>query len=663
MQVSMTKVEIIGPKGLLFDTLALLHRLGILHVESLSKELLKSEFIHRMKLEPAQEEEKQRLEILRTRVNGILSELGPSLQKTSSEKGRSAPIWAGSEEELTQKLSSAIDKLEARTAKLAQQKSSLEVELILLEQYKPILEKIQPLAKEIEASDGFESVALLLERDYKEGLELLEKDLAETTKDQLRLVSSDVDEDTTAAIIIFNRTFSRSVRSFLASAHVNELKLPPYLAGKPFGEAFGFLKERMKILPQKIKDIKEELSEISAKWSARLLDLRQILLDRLAEFEELPKLGCTAYAFFVRGWLPQNEVGKTRELLKKEVGEGVSLTKLKLTSKEWEEAPVVLKNPLWARPFQLFFKLVQPPKYGTIDPTSFVAIFFPFLFGLIVGDLGYGLVILILALLIKRKLREMVIAQVFTSIALISSISAMFFGTFLFFEIFGDLGEKVIHVLWRLEPPYFQIGGFNWPILRGDPEESFYFLLIMALAIGVIHLSIGFVFGIINNIRLHHYRHALEKGGFLLLIISIIFLVLAGWAQLLPPVFTYLAFTLLVLSVGGIGYGGGIKGVIEIFGTFANIVSYSRLMALSLAGAIMANAINVLASDMGSLGPVAIVGGTLLAIFLHAINIIISVLSPSVHSLRLHLVECFSKFYEPATVSYQPFKKIGGEGR
>ncbi|HEY4687141.1 MAG TPA: hypothetical protein VIH20_02895, partial [Candidatus Subteraquimicrobiales bacterium] len=173
MQVSMTKVEIIGPKGLLFDTLALLHRLGILHVESLSKELLKSEFIHRMKLEPAQEEEKQRLELLLTRVSGILSELGPSLQKTSSEKGRSAPIWAGSEEELTQKLSSAIDKLEARTAKLAQQKSSLEVELILLEQYKPILEKIQPLAKEIEASDGFESVALLLERDYKEGLELL----------------------------------------------------------------------------------------------------------------------------------------------------------------------------------------------------------------------------------------------------------------------------------------------------------------------------------------------------------------------------------------------------------------------------------------------------------------------------------------------------------
>ncbi|HEY4687235.1 MAG TPA: hypothetical protein VIH20_03380, partial [Candidatus Subteraquimicrobiales bacterium] len=138
--------------------------------------------------------------------------------------------------------------------------------------YKPILEKIQPLAKEIEASDGFESVALLLERDYKEGLELLKKDLAEITKDQLRLVSSDVDEDTTAAILIFNRTFSRSVHSFLASAHVNELKLPQYLAGKPFGEAFGFLKERMKILPQKTKEMKEELSEISAKWSSRLSD-------------------------------------------------------------------------------------------------------------------------------------------------------------------------------------------------------------------------------------------------------------------------------------------------------------------------------------------------------------------------------------------------------
>jgi len=106
VQVSMAKVEIIGPKGLFFETLSLLHRLGTLHVENLSKDSLKGEFVHPMKIDPVQQEEKQRLQQLLSRVNGILSEIGPPTPKVSPEMA--AETRPMSEEKMSEEISSSM---------------------------------------------------------------------------------------------------------------------------------------------------------------------------------------------------------------------------------------------------------------------------------------------------------------------------------------------------------------------------------------------------------------------------------------------------------------------------------------------------------------------------------------------------------------------------
>ena len=92
-----------------------------------------------------------------------------------------------------------------------------------------------------------------------------------------------------------------------------------------------------------------------------------------------------------------------------------------------------------------------------------------------------------------------------------------------------------------------------------------------------------------------------------------------------------------------------------------NILSYSRLIAIGLASVIMAEVANDLAGQMWG-GVFGITMGLLIAIILHSLNIVIACFSPSIHSLRLHLVESFGKFFEPAKYKYEPFKKTGGEG-
>ena len=105
-----------------------------------------------------------------------------------------------------------------------------------------------------------------------------------------------------------------------------------------------------------------------------------------------------------------------------------------------ENAPVFYDNPWWVKPFEFIMQLVAPPRYREIDPSPILAIFFPLFFGIMVGDIGYGLLILAFALVIRHRYQAIAFAKNLADILIISSIPTIMFG-FLFGEFFGDLGE------------------------------------------------------------------------------------------------------------------------------------------------------------------------------------------------------------------------------
>lgn len=669
MLVKMTKVEVIGPKKHFFDTVSLLHKLGTLHVEDVSRGTADMTFgVSPIRADTEHSGQIQKLDSLVARVNSIVGTLAASAKTPSKEAREKAynAIWKEDVDELSKDVNNIIADVETKTRGLADKKNLLEVENSLLTKYEPVVEKIQPLTKHICTTEGFESIALLIDKKYKAGLVELKKELEKISKGQCEMVAEDVDENTTAAIIVFNKIYSKVIHEFLAFENVNQVRLPEEMEGQPFDSVYKQIKERRKEIPGELNEINKELKTLADNWNLKLYAIGDALRDRLDQIRILPQLGQTDYTFFITGWLPTEKVEKARATMDQKFKGHVVINELTVSHKEMEDAPVALNNKPWAQPFQLFYRFSKPPKYGTIDPTPFVALFFPLIFGMIVGDVGYGLVMMLLALIIKRKMKDSLFAQMLANILGIAATSAVVWG-FVYFEFFGDLPLRILTWVGFINKPSFheflqKVPHISFGKILGQPFgfpmdriESPVPLLLMTLVLGIIHVGIGLVFGMINSYREGEMKHFYERLGlFLIFCVSSIF----GLLSIAFSPFGWLAVVVLMVGVGFSAYGGSIKGIIEIFGTLSNICSYARVMAIGLAGVGLALASNELAAGMGEVGGVvALIPGILLAVVLHTVNIVISAFSPSIHSLRLHLVESFTKFHEPAEVEYNPFHK------
>jgi len=243
----------------------------------------------------------------------------------------------------------------------------------------------------------------------------------------------------------------------------------------------------------------------------------------------------------------------------------------------------------------------------------------------------------VFSLLIHYYFRKIRWLSQITSILIISSIPTIIFG-YIFGEFFGDFGE---HMGW-LEP--LTLFGITW-----NRMESIIPLLILTIGIGVFHVYLGLSLGIYNAVRHHHPKHILEKLGMMGTVSGIILFILF-FAEQVPESYLIFIALLTLVSIGCLIYGGGMMGVIEIMGTLGNIMSYARLMAIGLASVVLAIVANQLADEMGIL-----ILGVVVAILLHTLNIMLAMFSPSIHSVRLHVVEFFSKFYKGGGVPYNPF--------
>jgi len=652
--VPMSRVEIIGPKSRFFEVVTLLHEQGTLHIQDLSKKIGAGEVpLDQMEVVAGTQVERERMEDLLIRVRAIIKALhlpGTSIDEAKRQK-EYLRLWKLDSTELSQEIAHVIDEVEDKTSGLAQSQTEIESELQLLARYEPILHKIQPLAKQIVTTGAFDSVALLVERRYKGALEQLKEELDRLTKKQCEIVSTDVDEDTTAAIVVFNRAYSEPVHKFLAMENVNQIRLPNDLQGMPFDAAYDTIKERRKTLPAQLEDVRKELEAMSSKWYMRLATIRDVLTDKIDEISAIPKFGQTEYAFVITGWTPVEEMPELRKGIKAAFGDDVIVNQLEIDEHEFADTPVKLSNPKSASAYQTLFPMLAGgmPKYGTVDPTMILAVFYPLFFGMIVGDIGYGGIYLALTIWLRFKYKDKPFVQTVTSIFGPAATMAVIWG-FIYGEFFGSVFEE----LHWIRP--INILGLHLPIERTRPEMLM-FMIILALAAGVVQIVYGLVLGIVNGIRTKHRTHVWEKGGLLAVLGGAFVLGIAAIPALAAGSLV-IQIVGAVLLIGGIIFaakGGKAIGVIDSVLQFTHIASYIRIMAVGLAGAIFANAINLLVVKMG---PIA---GGLIGLILHALNLLLTAFSPNIHALRLNFLEFFGTFFEASKEEYKPFSKTGGE--
>ncbi|MDI6712676.1 MAG: V-type ATPase 116kDa subunit family protein [Anaerosomatales bacterium] len=652
MLVPMAKVEVIGPKNLFFDVLSLLHEEGTLHIEDLSKKIQSGEVpLRPMEVVAEQECEKQRMEDLLLRLRSILKALHlPDEEVDPAERDKMyVELWNKDSKDLSREVADVIEQVEERTANLAQTQASMEAELALLSRYEPILQKIQPLAKQIVTTGTYDSVALLVERRYKAALEDLKRELDKITDSQCEIVSTDVDEETTAVIVVFPKRASEAVHKFLAMENVNQVRLPSEFQDMPFDVAYDRLRERRALLPKQLEEVRDGLHEMSRKWYTRLITIRDVLTDKIEELEAIPKFGQTEFAFVITGWIPVDQLKGLERSIMEHFGPDVIVEQLEIDEHEYEETPVAQRNPKWAAPFEplMGYLMGGKPAYGTVDPTIVFAISYPLIFGMIVGDIGYGAIMLAIILWMRFKFKENAGVQLATSILGPAATSAMLFG-FFYGEFFGG-------VLWEAGwIKTINVLGFTLPYNR---EHEVGPLIAMAIGLGALQIMFGLILGVVNAVRTKHMKHAYVKGGLAGFIVGAIVLLAAGklLSPGMQPVGQMIGALIMLAGVFAAIAFGSIMGFVETLETVSNIASYIRIMAVGLSDAIFSSAINKLGESMPL--PVTIV----VLVLMHGLHLILAAFTPTIHALRLNFLEFFGKFYEATKNEYKPFQKTGGE--
>ena len=363
----------------------------------------------------------------------------------------------------------------------------------------------------------------------------------------------------------------------------------------------------------------------------------------------------------LQGWVPREDKAALLEMLDKEAV-FYQVTKPKLG----DNVPVKFKNNAFTRMYEVLTKMYGMPSGTDFDPTPIVAPFFSLFFAFCMGDAGYGLILILLGFLLKKKLGKdmagmmnlVITLGIFTTV--IGAILGTFFGMSL---ISSDIPQELKQF-----------------IISGDVElfgSTYNKQMILALAIGVVHISVAMTVKAINNTFFFGFKESLSAWGWWLVVVGGVIVGTLSFLSVIPADVSKWA----LIAIGGLGavgiyllnsfernvflnIGAGLWDTYNMAsGLLGDILSYIRLFALGLAGGMLGETFNSLALMLveGQEGVGAVLGWIgfgLIIVFGHTLNIAMSCLSAFVHPLRLTFVEYFKNAgYDGKGVEYKPFSK------
>ncbi len=621
----MLKVRIIGPRSRIDEAVKALHSAAVLHIETVPEEDINNGgLLRRLPIEAERAREREELEKARDELRNLAALLPePPVVRPVRVEAREIPRYMGD-----------LAHIGERARELRARKDSLSEELSSIGKYEKLLRGFAPIVSRLGGLKNFEVTGITLERTREDIAGLLESEVSRITEGAYRILTKDLDAETIGVVLAYPKHFDPQVKTLLAGRAIGEVRLPDEYADMALVEALLLMGRRRALIPGLLSDIDRELSTISLQWYDEIAGTQRAIENALDEFGALSYAAASAFAFIIEGWVPAARHADLLREFREAFGGSVRISTIGPGAAQNDSVPVLIRNPWFIRPFEVFLSALPPPRYGSVDPTVYVAVFFPAFFGLIVADMGYGAVTMALALIIRSRLkgRKEAYRDIATVLA-IASASAVFFG-FLFGEFFGDLGERL-----GLRPVLFH------------RIEALTTIIYVTIGIGIFHVLLGIALGIKSSITRKKNKKAAAKAAFFLLVVSFLY-VLGGVSGNLPGEYLTAAAVVSALSFAALVILEGILGPVDFLEALGNIISYVRIMAVGTASVVMA----LVANRLGSI-PESMVIGVAVAGLMHILNLFLSILSPSIQSMRLQYVEFFSKFYEGGGRRYRPFRR------
>lgn len=683
----MVKVSIVGSRDQLETAAEVLHRLNLLHIEDPVE-------VERFKIgEPLEKA---------SFVSRALVQLRSYLSYLKIDPTKIIPSRKYKAKEIEEQLSKKLEEYQEMIGKRIEEIRSIDEKIRALDDELRIIEPLKVLGIPPKLLKGYKTIRCFVGFVRDDPTERFRE-----ITDEFEIVTKEYQKELIVAVFVKNE-YAEEFFRILQEFGYREISVPDI---EDYDARIAEIEKEKSELLEKKKTLETEIEEIRVKEAEILLAMEEYLTVELDKSELPLRALVSKYSFVIVGYVPKSDFEK----FKTEV-ENAGLVVEVVESSSNDTPPTKLKNPAVMRDFELLTTTFAIPKYNELDPTWIISIFFPIFFGMMLGDIGYGLLITVIALYLKRVFKTEG-WQKLLNIGIYSGIVSIIFG-FIYGEFFGPFEVPGIE---KYSETHF-MGDFlaslyafhhHEPIFDRVKEFGVKALLFITLAIGMFKMLWGFALGFYNVYVEHGFKEALyEKGCWFLGVLGLVFIILGfcynlgiftnnppeGFGHVLPDnlyvfghytvedaesvplpipglvegwqkgvnVFYLAALPLIVIwfiifllaEIPKMGPFGIIMGV-ELLTWFGQIISYARLLAIGLSSVYIAFVINYLGLKIGMPPGMAILPLAIIIMLIgHGVNLILGILDPGLQSLRLHYVEFFTKFFEGGGRPYQPFGRV-----
>lgn len=529
------------------------------------------------------------------------------------------------------------------------------------------IEELRPFADlrlPLDAYRGYGSIAVLVGRTTKE-----------LDESALVTLPAEVFQSEGAVAVFVPKAKAEECLTVLARSGFSQLDVPPGEGEvRPLLDAAVAEREKW---GSRLEEIRGRLEKLRERYAGFVVSAEQALEVEVDKAEAPLRFAVSDHSFVIDGYIPASEFAAMRERLE---GLGAFVESEETHGEHGgEEPPVLLRNPKPARPFEFLIHLYSTPNYRELDPTVFLFLAFPFFFGFMIGDVGYGALFVLFGVLAWLKLEPGSVMRRLLLVIGAGGVWAVLLGLFVFAEAFGvpfhaahGHEEELSWASFGVDLP------FEAAIHKAFDIADMMYLSILFAAL---HLGTGFLFGFVNEIH-HNKKHALAKLGWLLCLFGIFTIITfrLQWAEVAKWVWTGpLAWFPRIPEPLGVGSFLGIPGLpllslllilgallgltesviapIEIAGLLANIMSYTRLAGIGIGKAAIAAAFNTIIINglifPGQIG--FVIMGVAFLVLAQMIVFLLGGISAGIQALRLNYVEAFIKFYKGNGTPFRPF--------
>jgi len=546
-------------------------------------------------------------------------------------------------ENLLESVESVLKEVEHSTQRPSEQLEKAKEDINSLKSVQQSIVKLEGV--EIDLADIEETpiTSVYLGTTLTRNIEIITAELEKLTEKTFLLEHIDLNPAESLLVIVCLGEHASSIANFLRRTGFERIE-PSGYTGTPV-EALRTIQSRIDELKEKEKQLTEEIIASSRQFKERLHALIELLHIEKERADLQGNLASSGSLCVIEGWVSHKATEKvTREI--ETITDGHSVIKTAEPNNPDENVPVLLKNPPFFKHFELLTNMYSPPKYSEIDPTILLTISFLFFFATMVTDALYGLITLILgALMLKGGGKYNETIKGFGVILTAGGITTIIAGA-LTGGWFGNLAIEYLGIT-SLK---------NLMII--DPMVDVLPFLIFAVVVGIVHLDIGIILGIINNVKNQEIKKAFTENLWLIFV-QIIF-ALFYLKTLVPPGTISSLISILIWLVGILTLFlliSGHKGMafFTLTGAIGDTLSYARLMALGLCTAGIAMTVNILAKMSGEVAIIGIVLLLLIMVAGHVFNWVIQIMGAFVHGIRLHYVEFFGRFYAGGGDEFTPF--------